>query len=199
MRAKDQESELRLFVACELPPEMRAALAALQDTLRLAGGEPPVRWVRPDGIHLTLKFLGAVPAERVAAICAALAPIVDGMRPLTLSLGSLGTFGGRRGVRVLWVSVEGDVPRVAELQRRVEAALAPLGFPTEDRAFSPHLTLARVPENVGADERQRLWDLTKGAAAPEAAPVTIREVSLMRSILGPGGAVYQRLAAFPLS
>jgi 2'-5' RNA ligase len=198
MRAKDQESELRLFVACELPPEMRAALAALQDTLRRQG-VPPVRWVRPEGIHLTLKFLGSVPAERVAGICAALAPIVEGIRPLAFSLGALGTFGGRRGARVLWVAVEGDVPRVAELQRRVEAALAPLGFPTEDRAFSPHLTLARVPENVGADERQRLWDLAKAASAPEAAPVIIREVSLMRSILGPGGAVYQRLAAFPLS
>ena len=198
MRSKDEESELRLFVACELPPEMRAALSALQDTLRRRGA-PPVRWVRPEGIHLTLKFLGSVPAERATGICAALTPIVEGIRPFALSLGSIGTFGGRRGARVLWVAVEGDVPRVAELQRRVEAALAPLGFPTEDRAFSPHLTLARVADNVGADERERLWDMAKATSAAEAAPVTIREVSLMRSILGPGGAVYQRLAAFPLS
>jgi 2'-5' RNA ligase len=198
MRSKDEESELRLFVACELPPEMRAALAALQDMLRHRGA-PPVRWVRPEGIHLTLKFLGSVPAERVADICAALAPTVEGIHPFALSLGDLGTFGGRRGARVLWVAVEGDVTRVAELQRRVEAALAPLGFATEDRAFSPHLTLARVPDTAGADERQRLWDLAKAASAPEAAPVTIREMSLMRSILGPGGAVYERLAAFPLS
>jgi 2'-5' RNA ligase len=100
---------------------------------------------------------------------------------------------------VVWVGVEGDVERVAELQRRVEAALARLGFPTEDRPFSPHLTLARVPDHVGSADRERLWDLTKALTAPEAAPVTIRELSLMRSILGPGGAVYERLAAFPLS
>ena len=198
MREKSEGSELRLFVACELPPEMKAALAALQEALRRQGA-PPVRWVRPEGIHLTLKFLGAVPAQRVADICAALAPTVEGIRPLQLSLGSLGTFGGRRGARVVWVSVEGDAPRVAELQRRVEAALARLGFPTEDRPFAPHLTLARVPENVGSAERERLWDLTKALAAPEATPVTIRELSLMRSILGPAGAVYERLAAFPLS
>jgi len=198
MRDKSEESELRLFVACELPPEMRAALAFLQEALRRQGA-PPVRWVRPDGIHLTLKFLGAVPAQRVTDICAALAPTVEGIRPLELSLGSLGIFGGRRGARVVWVGVEGDVPRVASLQRRVEEALARLGFPAEGRAFSPHLTLARVPDHLGSAERERLWELTKALAAPDAAPVTIRELSLMRSILGPGGAVYERLAAFPLS
>lgn len=198
MREKNEGSELRLFVACELPSEMKAALTALQDALRRQGA-PPVRWVRPGGIHLTLKFLGSVPAQRVTDICAALAPTVDGIRPLQLSLGSLGTFGGRRGARVVWVGVNGDVERAARLQRRVEEALARLGFPTEERAFSPHLTLARVPDHVGGAERERLWDLTKALAAPEAAPVTIREVSLMRSILGPGGAVYERLAAFPLS
>ena len=198
MTDKSEGSELRLFVACELPAEMKAALLALQEALRRQGA-PRVRWVWPDGIHLTLKFLGSVPAQRVTAICAALAPTVEGIRPLELSLGSLGTFGGRRGARVVWVGVNGDVDRVAELQRRVEASLARLGFPTEERAFSPHLTLARVPDHVGSAERERLWDLTKALAAPEAAPVTIREVSLMRSILGPSGAVYERLAAFPLS
>jgi len=198
MREKNEGSELRLFVACELPSEMKAALTALQDALRRQGA-PPVRWVRPGGIHLTLKFLGSVPAQRVTDICAALAPTVDGIRPLQLSLGSLGTFGGRRGARVVWVGVNGDVERAAQLQRRVEEALARLGFPTEERAFSPHLTLARVPDHVGSAERERLWDLTKALAAPEAASVTIREVSLMRSVLGPSGAVYERLAAFPLS
>ena len=198
MREKNEGSELRLFVACELPSEMKAALTALQDALRRQGA-PPVRWVRPGGIHLTLKFLGSVPAQRVTDICAVLAPTVDGIRPLQLSLGSLGTFGGRRGARVVWVGVNGDVERAAQLQRRVEEALARLGFPTEERAFSPHLTLARVPDHVGSAERERLWDLTKALAAPEAASVTIREVSLMRSVLGPSGAVYERLAAFPLS
>jgi len=177
---------------------MKAALTALQDALRRQGA-PPVRWVRPEGIHLTLKFLGAVPAQRVSDICAALAPTVEGIRPLGLSLGGLGTFGGRRGARVVWVGIEGDIERVSELQRRVEAALARLGFRPEDRPFSPHLTLARVPDHVGSADRERLWELTGALATPEAAPVTIREVSLMRSILGPGGAVYERLAAFPLS
>jgi 2'-5' RNA ligase len=198
MRDKNEASQFRLFVACELPSEMRTALAALQEALRRQGA-PSVRWVRPEGIHLTLKFLGAVPTQRAATISAALAPTVEGIHPLELSLGALGAFGGRRGVRVVWVGVEGDVERVAELQRRVEAALERLGFPAEQRAFSPHLTLARVPDHIGSAERERLWDLTKALASPPAVRVTVRELSLMRSILGPGGAVYERLAAFPLS
>jgi 2'-5' RNA ligase len=198
MRGRDSEPTLRLFVACELPPEMKAALSSLQEALRKKGA-PRLRWVRPEGIHLTLKFLGAVPQEKVASICEALAPTVQGIPPLTLSLAEVGTFGGRRGARVVWVGTQGDLEPLARLQQRVEKALEPLGFPPERRAFSPHLTLARVPDNVGSGERQALWELAKAIEAPTAPAVTIRELSLMRSILGPGGAVYERVSAFPLS
>jgi 2'-5' RNA ligase len=197
MRGRDSEPTLRLFVACELPAEMKAALASLQEALRKKGA-PRLRWVRPEGIHLTLKFLGAVPQEKVAAICEALAPTVQGIPPLALSLAEVGTFGGRRGARVLWVGMQGDLEPLACLQQRVEEALEPLGFPPEHRPFSPHLTLARVPDRAGSDERQNVWELAKTVKAPPAAAVTISQLSLMRSILGPGGAVYERVAAFPL-
>jgi 2'-5' RNA ligase len=195
---ESSESALRLFVACELPSEMKERLAQLQDTLR-AQGAPSVRWVRPEGIHLTLKFLGEVPREKVPAVRGALAPIVEGIPPLSLSLGEVGTFGGRRGVRVLWVDIEGNLKYLTRLQERVESALEPQGFPPEGRPFSPHLTLARVPDSVSSGERRRLKELADSVRVPSAPPVTIREVSLMRSILGPGAAVYERVAAFPLS
>jgi 2'-5' RNA ligase len=197
MRERDSEPTLRLFVACELPAEMKAALASLQDALRKKGA-PRLRWVRPEGIHLTLKFLGAVPQEKAAAICEALAPTVQGIPLLALSLEEVGTFGGRRGARVLWVSTQGDLEPLGRLQQRVEKALEPLGFPPERRPFSPHLTLARVPDSAGSDERQTVWELAKTIEVPPAPAVTIDELSLMRSILGPGGAVYERVAAFPL-
>ncbi len=196
MRGRDSEPTLRLFVACELPPEMRAALASLQEALREKGA-PRLRWVRPEGIHLTLKFLGAVPQEKVAAIREALAPTVQGIPPLALSLAEVGTFGDRRGPRVVWVGMEGDLEPLARLQQRVDKALEPL-FPPERRAFSPHLTLARVPDSMGSGERQTLRELAKTIEVPPAPAVTIGELSLIRSILGPGGAVYERLAAFPL-
>jgi 2'-5' RNA ligase len=198
MKSERDEPTLRLFVACELPSEMRTALASLQEALRKKGA-PRLRWVRPEGIHLTLKFLGAVPRDKVAAICEALAPTVQGIPPLALSLAEVGTFGDRRGARVLWVGMQGDLELLARLQQRVDKVLEPLGFPPERRAFSPHLTLARVPDDVGSSERQALRELAKATPAPTAPAVTIRELSLMRSILGPGGAVYERVVAFPLS
>jgi len=194
---RDSEQTLRLFVACELPAEMKAALASLQEALRKKGA-PRLRWVRPEGVHLTLKFLGAVPQEKVAAIREALSPTVQGIPPLALSLAEVGTFGDRRGARVVWVGMQGDLEPLARLQQRVEKALEPLGFPPERRAFSPHLTLARVPDSVGSGERQTLRELAKTIEVPTAPAVTIGELSLMRSILGPGGAVYERVAAFPL-
>ena len=197
MRGRDSESTLRLFVACELPPGMKAPLASLQEGLRKRGA-PRLRWVRPEGIHLTLKFLGAVPQEKVDAICQALTPTVEGIPPLTLSLAEVGTFGDRRGPRVLWVSVQGDLENLACLQQRVEKALEPLGFPPERKRFSPHLTLARVPDRMDTADRHLAKELANATPVPTAPSVTIGELSLMRSILGPGGAVYERVTAFAL-
>ncbi len=188
---------LRLFVAVELGEEALRALASLQDALRRRGLDG-LRWVRPEGVHLTLKFLGETPAERVPAIQEALGEAVSGTPPHVLRLNGLGTFGSRRSPRVLWVGLEGDLEDLRRLQGRVEAALARLGFPREDRAFSPHLTLARVrPENAAALS-EPIARAIEAAPAPEAS-IAVRDVVLMRSTLGPGGAVYDRLAAFPLT
>ncbi len=188
---------LRLFVAVSLPEDVRDALARFQEELRGRGLSGP-RWVRPEGIHFTLKFLGETPAAKVAAINEALAGAIRERRRLRLALGTTGTYGGRRGPRVLWLDITGDVERLREVQRAVEAALVDVGFPPEERAFSPHLTLARFrqPPQPGIAERvsQALESVT-----PPQAEFEVWEVVLMRSTLQPGGAVYERLGAFPLT
>ncbi len=188
---------LRLFVAVELDEEALRALASLQDALRRRGLDA-LRWVRPEGVHLTLKFLGETPPERVPAIEAALNEAVSGVPAHALRLDGLGTFGSRRSPRVLWVGLDGDLQELRRLQQRVEAALAKAGFPKEARAFSPHLTLARVRPETAAVLSEPIARALEAAPQPEAS-IAVREVSLMRSILGPGGAVYHRLAAFPLA
>jgi 2'-5' RNA ligase len=192
--SKPPSEQLRLFVAIELEPGVREALARVQDELRKRP-LPSLRWVRPEGIHLTLKFLGETPADLVPAIESALAEAVAGLSPFQVALGPLGTFGGRRP-RVLWVDVTGDVDRLKELQERVERALAPLGVPREERAYSPHLTLARLPPSAAAGPA--LEEALAAVPPPEAA-MEAREVSLVLSRLQPGGAVYERLADFPLN
>jgi 2'-5' RNA ligase len=187
---------LRLFVACELPGEAREALAAVQRLLQEQGAEG-LRWVRPEGIHLTLKFLGDVPARRLEAIERALARAVREPFRLSVRLSQLGSFGGSTGLRVVWLGLEGEVEALARLAAQVEGALEPMGFPRERRPFAAHLTLARVKESASPQDRRRLFELVRSLELPPLPGATLQAVSLMQSTLEPGGARYQRLARFP--
>jgi len=196
MTEADRERGLRLFVACELPPALRDALGHVQEELRTRGAGR-LRWVRPEGIHLTLKFLGEVPAAKREAVENALAAAIVSPFALDVSLGSLGGFGGRQRLRVVWVGLEGDVEGLVRLAVLVEEALGPLGFPRERRPFAPHLTLARVPDDVGPQEKSRLADLLETFPSPSLPSMTLTAVSLMQSFLQPTGARYQCLAVYP--
>ena len=189
------DEKLRLFVAIELSDEVREALGWLQAELRSRGLEK-LRWVRPQGIHLTLKFLGETSADKVPMIEEALGKAVEAAPAHELALGAIGTFGGNNP-RVLWIDLRGDLEVMLGLQERVDSVLAELGFPRERRKFAPHLTLARVRPEIAHEMAGPLARAIR-AAGPPTATVAIREVSLMRSVLGPGGAVYERIAAFPV-
>ncbi len=189
---------LRLFVACELPGEAREALATVQRLLQEQGAEG-LRWVRPEGIHLTLKFLGPVPARRLEAIERALARAVSEPFRLSVRLGRLGSFGGSTGLRVVWVGLEGDVEALARLAAQVEGAMESMGFERERRPFAAHLTLARVKDEASPQDRRRLFDLVRALELPPLPGATLDALSLMQSTLEPGGARYQCLARFPRS
>lgn len=190
------ERELRLFVAVELDERVRRALGELQVELRRNGLER-LRWTRDEGIHLTLKFLGETPEKRLAAIREALAKGARGHRRHELSLGKLGTFGGKRNPRVLWVDLDGAVESLGRLQESVDGALAEIGFAKEDRRFSPHLTLARVRPETARDVAEPIARALESVRVPRA-ELPVAEVSLMQSTLGRGGAVYNRLTSIEL-
>ena len=187
---------IRLFVACELPGEAREALAAVQRLLQERGAQG-LRWVRPEGIHLTLKFLGEVPARRLEEVEEALARAVRDPFRLSVRLGRVGSFGGSAGLRVVWVGLEGDVEALAGLATQVERALQSLGFPRERRPFAAHLTLARVRDGVSPNDRRRLFEIVRSLEPPTLPGAILETVSLMQSTLRPGGAIYQCLARFP--
>jgi 2'-5' RNA ligase len=189
---------IRLFVAIELPPSVLAVLSATMHALRVGGADAGLRWVRPEGIHLTLKFMGETDEEDLPGIIAALRDVAHLHPPIQIATGDLGSFGGRRNLRVLWVGVGGDVEALAALASAIDAALAPLGFKSEARAYSPHLTLARVRDDVSHEDRARLHDIIGGTAAVECEPFRGTTFSLMESKLQLGGAVYRQVATFPL-
>ena len=190
---------VRTFIAIELPTAVHNALASAMTTLRAADAVAAlsVKWVDVHSIHLTLKFLGETPVDKLAAIGAALTSAASSSAPLPLSLARAGCFPNPRQPRVLWVGVAGDLNGLAHLQAAIERTVSPLGFPTEARPFSPHLTLGRVRDDATADSRQRLGAAVLALHTP---PVefTAASVCLMRSDLRPGGAVYTRLAVAAL-
>jgi 2'-5' RNA ligase len=188
---------LRLFVAIELPDDVLRALAEIQHGMQRDPALARLRWVRPEGIHLTLKFLGETPATKQAAIEQAMARGVDGISSFTLHLGRLGKFGGRTSPRVVWVDVGGHVEALQRLQAAVERELATAGFPPESRGFSPHLTLARIPPEHAREVAGPLALAIK-TAHPRGTDMHVDAVSLMKSDLRPTGTVYTRLFDAPL-
>ena len=189
---------LRVFVAIELPQHATDALADLVRELgraRVRGLAP----VRPHGIHLTLKFLGDVPGAEIDPMVAELSRVVRVSRAFTLTLDGVGVFPGGGEPRVLWVGVDGDLPRLLEVQRGIEGVLAGLGHPGGDREFSPHLTVARVRRGTPPAERRRARDALFSAPWVEGLRIDVASISLMSSELSPEGTRYHRLALMPLA
>lgn len=175
---------MRLFVAVNLPRPLRDAIHAAAAPLR-AGGLA-VRWVDPDGIHLTLKFLGEVADGRLGDLIAALERACQGARPFPLEVNGFGAFPTPARARVVWVGCEA-APPLELLQHGVERAFADLGFPVEGRPFRPHLTLGRAGANArggvrGLEDRLAQLSLTD--------TFSVSSVDLMESTLTPGGARY---------
>lgn len=187
----DGEARIRSFVALDLDAIVRAAVGALQS--ELAHHKADVRWVRPEGMHVTLKFLGSVAAPLLEQVHSTLVAAVGGTPRLQVRVGGLGAFPSWRRPRVVWVGLSGD--GLAELAASVEAAVARLGFEPERRPFTPHLTLGRVNSLRGWP---RLEEVLKAHLGDDFGESVIDAVTIYRSTLQKGGAVYSRLWTIPL-
>lgn len=193
---------LRTFVAVALPEEIRGLLGSKQDELRAAMGRavPAMRWTRPEGSHLTLQFLGEVPANMVPRIADGVRLACAGQVPVDLALTRTSAFPGIVKPRVLWMGLEGDTGRLQALQARIAEQLKALGF-RADKPFQPHITLGRVREVV---QHADLLMISRALQQQENIPIrrtpfTADHVSLMRSELKPGGSVYTELVGVELA
>jgi 2'-5' RNA ligase len=185
---------IRSFIAIELPEETRKGLSALQEHLKES--RAGVRWVKPSSVHLTLKFLGNILPAQVDDIAATVALAVRDESPIHLCAGGLGAFPSPRKPRVIWVGLQGEVERLANIQARLEKALEPLGFAQEGRGFRPHLTIGRVKD------RHRLQSLIEAMSTlelPEFNSFDANEIILYKSDLRPTGAIYTKLHRMPLA
>ena len=184
---------MRLFVAADLPADLRARLATLQRDLRVLRSE--VRWVGPEGIHLTFAFLGEVAADRMTAVQEALAAAAgEAPAPFRLRAAGVGVFPVRGPLRVVWVGIGGDRAAAARLEQVLAQHLASCGFVREEREFSPHLTLGRVRQERGRGDRS----LLERHRSVDLGEFPVDEIILFESRLGPQGARYEALARYPL-
>lgn len=189
--------QVRAFIAIELPDEVRAELGRLQARLK-SGGSAGVKWVDPHSIHLTLQFLGSVDVDMLPEISRAIEEACRGVSSFRLKVKGVGAFPNLRLVQVVWVGVSGEFDRLSHLQKRLESNLARLGFAPESRPFTPHLTLARVRQQAGLDERQRLGQMIAGTGFEVAGDIKVETISLMRSELTGAGPIYSRIGSVSL-
>lgn len=182
---------MRLFIAADLPVAVRDALAAEQARIKaaLADSGSSLKWVKPEHAHLTLVFIGNVEDAGVPAVIDAVAADID-LPPFTATFEGAGAFPPRGAPRVLWIGVGSGASELVELQRVIASRIAALGLPVEDRAFHPHLTLARWRESRPADRRRALGVAPRGAVAR----AHIDGATLYQSRLSPSGPTYTALA-----
>ncbi len=191
-RYSDRNREpVRAFLAIPVMPPAFGEGVLLLDRLRAA--LPDVRWVRGEGLHLTLHFFAGIDENDVQRVLDAAGEACAPATPFTAQLGGLGCFPRDGDERVLWIGMSQGAQETAALQGAVEKALAAKGFAGEERAFTPHVTLGR-PRTRFNDAARRTWQRFAGETLPEFA---VAELCLYRSHPGPGGSRYEVLARLP--
>lgn len=186
-------ADIRLFIAARPPDAVLKGLTDLSGSLASRGDG--VRWAKADGIHLTLKFLGATDEDMVGAIGRAVSECVIGVEKIRLAVGRVGAFPDMKRPRVIWVGLAGELERLESVQRALEEACFSLGFPKEGRAFRPHLTLGRVKDRLSVETMRKI-EKSKDVVLGD---MVVDAIELIKSDLLPSGAVYTTLSHYPLT
>jgi len=190
-------SVVRAFIAVDIPPDLQARLVKLAEDLRAQMGDVPVRWVPAENMHLTLKFLGDVSLANLDLLTDIIRSEAAERDEMVISLGGVGAFPHPRRPRVIWAGVEAP-PELEMLQRCIERETARIGYPPEERPFSPHITLGRVSRGAAPAEVRAVGDVLQANKVGFLGVARLKEVHLYRSDLQRGGAVYTRMFSAPL-
>jgi 2'-5' RNA ligase len=193
LNPEDPPMDMRVFIAIELDQPGKRAVGKLIEKIGRVPGR--VRWVGPEQMHLTLAFLGDVPAERVAEIAAAMKRSAAGVGPFPFAIQGLGAFPDLRHPRVIWVGLVEPSGTLVRLQSALAAELAKIGYPPEERSFHPHLTLARAKELDRQADYEQLLAPRRDFLGPEQ---LAGEMLLISSELAPTGPIYTVVATVGL-
>lgn len=183
---------IRTFLCIEIPDQIRGRIAELQTSLKHLDAR--VSWVKPENIHLTLKFLGGVPGSRIESLCQAVSRAANSSSPFAVEINGTGCFPSPRNPRVLWVGVSNLPKELLRLHQEIEDQLAKEGFPRDTKRFAPHLTIGRIrsPEGAAGLAQKLIETGFDSGFAPASAVV------VMRSDLHPTGSIYTPQAVIEL-
>ncbi len=183
---------MRTFIAIELPDEIKKEIEQVQAPLKKSDAH--VSWVKPKNIHVTLKFLGEVPEDKINEVFSATERAVKGTKKFTMSLKGTGAFPNVKRPRVIWVGAGSGEEELSRMAKEIEQEMEEIGFPREKRGFSAHFTIGRVksPKNI-----EKLMQLLQ-ASDFQTEKIEVNEVVVMKSQLHPAGAIYTPLQKIPL-
>ena len=195
--ATSDRLKIRSFISLPISEQARGIL---RKTINEIDGaiQDKIRWVRPEGIHLTLKFMGDIKTDKIDALLLLLPEIATEVTPFELTLSELGCFPNNRRPRVLWAGVKGDLSTLQNLHLAVDNVVEKVGLPRERRGFSPHLTLGRVRRNISEREVDQIGQIIGLTSLPNTPSWTNQTVDLMRTELDPEGSRHYLVGSFPM-
>lgn len=185
---------IRSFIAIPLPHGVVSAAEKVQTIFKAAGIR--LKWVRPENMHLTMKFLGDIEERKIPEVIEAIRSISAGVHPFSLITNNIGVFPNIKTPRVVWMGFGGEVDPLMNLFRALDNKLASLGFPTESRPFTGHLTLGRVADRI---DFKQLQELISSIHLTDFEKFTVSQIDFIKSDLRPSGAVYTNLAEVSFS
>jgi len=189
---------MRIFVAAPPPSNLRDQLAAAQQQIDARIPQGIVRWVQPEQIHITYKFLGDITSLQVDRLFRAAKVACKGRTPFSVDVRGLGCFPNNRRPRVIWVGLNDADQALGGLQRALEQSASERGFPRDERPFSPHLTLGRLKRRASGVEIRQVGEIVQSSRVGPFEPLPVRELLIMRSDLKPQGPEYSVLHRVPL-
>ncbi len=190
-------SLLRAFIASELPPALQDSIYTATGELRKSLGDGLIRWVPAHNVHLTLKFLGDVSISSLDLIKQMMSAEASEFAAFDVQVEELGCYPNLRRPRVLWVGLKAPA-ELASLQRAIEAASARLGYESEERDFSPHLTIGRVRQNASSGDVHKIRTALEGCRVGALGSARVDAIHLFKSELRPEGSIYTKLFSAPL-
>lgn len=191
-------NQFRTFIAIDLPHPILESIEKQTSRLRQALGNDLIRWVSPTNMHLTLKFLGNVSASHLDFLQQLISQTASLHPQFDLQIGGIGSFPNTKRPRVLWVGVHAPAD-LASIQRSIEGGAVRLGYEKEERAFSPHLTIGRVRQQIHARDLQKIESALAGFQLGRIGTARVGSIQLFKSDLHAEGSVYTRLFTAPLN